>query len=169
MRLYFACFYPKACPNFGEAVGCSRKLARVSGKPSGVPESLRGIEAALALNMNFMAYREIFCFFLRKTCQDFQQPTGMIPKACPNFGEGTGTIPKASPNFGEGTGIIPKGSPKLKQPGGIKNRNLFKINHLPRKKIKPRITRIFTNKYIRVHSCNSWPINKKDPPFYRGI
>ncbi len=68
--------------------------------------------------------------FKRKMCPDFQHPFGTMPKACRNFAEGTGIMPKACQDFREAIGIIPKGSPKSWQPGGIKNRNLFKINHL---------------------------------------
>jgi hypothetical protein len=60
-----------------------------------------------------------------KASRNFRQPVMVIMKASRNFRQLVMMIMKACQKSWEAVVIIMNVSPKLKQPGGIKNRNLF--------------------------------------------
>jgi hypothetical protein len=66
--------FPKACQDLWEAVGYSRKPARIPAKPSGDFEAFQEFKQDPALYMNWMACKETFCFFFHESFPEVPVP-----------------------------------------------------------------------------------------------
>jgi hypothetical protein len=108
--------FRKACPNSGEGVRKSGKLATISGKPSGTPESLPQLRGGFPDDAeSSLRFGGSFPYHIESLLQ---------------FGRGVMMIMKACCGSGQGVMMTMKACSKFQQDFMIKNTSLFKISWL---------------------------------------